>query len=128
MTKFDLVLSPILKLSYVRNGQKAEDGREGKAKQRCQDVDESILATCLLKIWVTAVSIKQARAFGSELLKARDLQRQLQTSIRKPLKWLTYSFEYDCGLDQGFCWLRGHGDLKSPLVERQDSTEPAGCA
>jgi hypothetical protein len=45
---------------------------------------------------MTAEAVKQPRAFGSEVLKARDRHKQLQTSMRKPLKWLTYSFEYDC--------------------------------
>jgi hypothetical protein len=66
--------------------RRQKTGEKEKVNSVANDVDESILATCLLKIWVTAVSIKQANAFGSEPLKARDLQRQLQTSIRKPLK------------------------------------------
>lgn len=40
---------------------------------------------------------RQPRAFVSVVLKARDLHRQLQISMRKPLKWLTYSLGYDSG-------------------------------
>jgi hypothetical protein len=76
--------------------RRQKTGEKEKLNSVARDIDVSILATYLLKIWVTAGAIKQARAFGSELLKARDLQRQLQTSMRKPLKWLTYSFKYDC--------------------------------
>ncbi len=70
-------------------------GEKEKLKSVASDICVSTLVTYLLKVWVTAGAIKQARAFGSEVLKARDRQRQLQTSMRKPLKWLTYSFEYD---------------------------------
>lgn len=38
---------------------------------------------------------RQPRAFVSVVLNARDRHRQLQISIRKPLKWLTYSLGYD---------------------------------
>lgn len=71
-------------------------GEKEKLNNVASDIWVSILVTYLLKVCVTLGATRQARAFGSEVLNARDRQRQLQTSMRKPLKWLTYSFEYDC--------------------------------
>ena len=41
---------------------------------------------------------RQPSAFVSVVLNARDRHRQLQMSMRKPLKWLTYSLGYDSGI------------------------------
>jgi len=56
------------------------------------DASESALSRAVMYLFranVTGGDSKQPRAFGSEVFRARERQTQLQTSMRKPLKWLT---------------------------------------